>query len=58
MVPCGQLDINPANTHHTLVVVNIERNWRIQIFHNIPAQLHGRPELVEQLTEELREWLK
>jgi uncharacterized protein (TIGR02246 family) len=56
MVPPQQSDINPnVNTHHTLVVVNREGNWRIQLFQNTPAQFHGRPELVEQMTEELRE---
>ncbi|MFC3883147.1 SgcJ/EcaC family oxidoreductase [Bacillus songklensis] len=58
MVPPGQSDINPkVNTHHTLVVVNNEGNWRIQLFQNTPAQFHGRPELVEQMTEELRQLL-
>jgi uncharacterized protein (TIGR02246 family) len=58
MMPPGQSDINPkVNTHHTLVVVNSEGNWRIQLFQNTPAQFHGRPELVEQMTEELRELL-
>ncbi|WP_232697392.1 SgcJ/EcaC family oxidoreductase [Brevibacillus daliensis] len=59
MVPPGQSDLNPkVNTHHTLVVVSNEGNWRIQLFQNTPAQFHGRPELVEQMTEELRELLK
>jgi len=57
MVPPGQTDINPkVNTHHTLVAVN-EGSWRIQLFQNTPAQFHGRPELVEQMTEELRQRL-
>ncbi|MBV7508453.1 SgcJ/EcaC family oxidoreductase [Bacillus sp. sid0103] len=59
MVPPGQADINAnVNTHHTLVVVKREGDWRIQLFQNTPAQYHGRPELVEQMTEELREILK
>jgi uncharacterized protein (TIGR02246 family) len=54
MVPRGQSDINPAaNTHHTLVAVKNEQ-WRIQLFQNTPAQFHGRPELVQQMTDELR----
>jgi uncharacterized protein (TIGR02246 family) len=58
MVPPGQSDINPnVNTHHTLVAVKNERTWRIQLFQNTPAQFHGRPELVEQMTEELRQLL-
>jgi uncharacterized protein (TIGR02246 family) len=59
MVPPGQSDLNPkVNTHHTLVVIKTEGNWRIQLFQNTPAQFHGRPELVEQMTEELRQLLK
>lgn len=57
MVPPQQSDINPkVNTHHTLVVVKKD-GWRIQLFQNTPAQFHGRPELVEKMTEELRELL-
>lgn len=59
MVPRGKSDINPAaNTHHTLVTINKTGTWRIQLFQNTPAQFHGRPELVEQMTEELRALLK
>jgi uncharacterized protein (TIGR02246 family) len=59
MVPPKQSDINPnVNTHHTLVVVKGDGNWRIQLFQNTPAQFHGRPELVEKMTDELRELLK
>lgn len=48
-------DINPnVNTHHTLIVVKKEGYWRIQLYQNTPAQFHGRPELVEQMTEELK----
>jgi uncharacterized protein (TIGR02246 family) len=59
MVSNKQSELNPkVNTHHTLVVVNIEGNWQIKLFQNTPAQFHGRPELVEQMTEELRQLLK
>lgn len=59
MVPRGQSELNPeVNTHQTLVVEKIEGTWRIQLFQNTPAQFHGRPELVEQMTAELREQLK
>lgn len=58
MVPPGASDINPnVNTHHTLIVIHTEGNWKIQLFQNTPAQFHGRPELVEQMTEELRQLL-
>lgn len=59
MVPPGQTDINPAvNTIQTLVAVRRDGTWRIALFQNTPAQFHGRPELVQQLTNELRELLK
>lgn len=58
MVPPGKSDLNPAtNTHQTIIVVKRDGAWRIQLFQNTPAQFHGRPELVEQMTNELREQL-
>lgn len=58
MVPPQQSDINPkTNTHHTLVVVRNDGKWKIKLFQNTPAQFHGRPELVEQMTDELRKLL-
>lgn len=58
MVISGQSDIEPKlNTHHTLVAMTDGDKWRIQLFQNTPAQFHGRPELVDQMTEELRELL-
>ncbi|MBT2724778.1 SgcJ/EcaC family oxidoreductase [Bacillus sp. ISL-46] len=59
MVPPKQSDLNPnVNTHHTLVVIKRNGDWRIQLFQNTPAQFHGRPELVEKMTAELRELIK
>ncbi|WP_462410707.1 SgcJ/EcaC family oxidoreductase [Neobacillus sp. Marseille-QA0830] len=58
MVPPQQTDLNPnVNAHQTLVLVKMDGVWRIQLFQNTPAQFHGRPELVEQMTNELRELL-
>ncbi|MHB8599528.1 MAG: SgcJ/EcaC family oxidoreductase [Ktedonobacteraceae bacterium] len=58
MAPPGQTDINPAvNSIQTLVAVKRADAWRIALFQNTPAQFHGRPELAQQLTEELRELL-
>lgn len=52
MIPPGEAEINPElNTHHTLVV----DAYKIELFQNTPAQFHGRPELVEEMTAELRE---
>ncbi|ALX48466.1 SgcJ/EcaC family oxidoreductase [Lentibacillus amyloliquefaciens] len=59
MVPPGKTDIEPEfNAHQTLVAVKKGNDWRIELFQNTPAQFHGRPELVEQMTEELRALLK
>jgi uncharacterized protein (TIGR02246 family) len=58
MVPPGQSDINPkVNTHHTLVAAKRDGKWQVVLFQNTPAQFHGRPELVEKMTEELRQLL-
>ncbi|WP_339226315.1 SgcJ/EcaC family oxidoreductase [Oceanobacillus sp. FSL K6-2867] len=59
MIPPGKTDIEPdVNAHQTLVAVKINDNWQIELFQNTPARFHGRPELVEQMTEELRELLE
>jgi uncharacterized protein (TIGR02246 family) len=58
MVPHGETDLNPElSAHQTLVAVKRENGWRTELFQNTPAQFHGRPELVEQMTEELRQIL-
>lgn len=58
MIPPGKSDIEPAvNAHQTLVAVKKDNGWQVELFQNTPAQFHGRPELVEEMTEELRELL-
>lgn len=58
MVPHGKSDINPAlNAHQTVVAAKRDGRWRIVLLQNTPAQFHGRPELVESMTEELRQLL-
>lgn len=55
MVPHAQSDIEPKlNAVQTLVAAKRDGQWRIMLFQNTPAQFHGRPELVQQLAEELR----
>ncbi len=56
MVPRDLTDINPAlNAIQSLVAVRLPSGvWRIALFQNTPAAYHGRPELSEKLTEELR----
>ncbi len=56
MVQRGEKKINPAvNTIQSLVAVKDKGMWLISLFQNTPAQLHGRPELAETLTEELQQ---
>lgn len=58
MAPPGQSDLAPAlNAIQTLVAVRSDGTWRIVLFQNTPAQFHGRPEAVRQLTEELQQML-
>lgn len=55
MVPPGQSDIHPPiNAVQSLAAVRQDGRWRIALFQNTPAAFHGRPDLAEQLTAELR----
>jgi uncharacterized protein (TIGR02246 family) len=55
MVPPGQSDVNPeTNAVQSLVAVRDADAWRIALFQNTPAQYHGRPDLAEQHTAEMR----
>ena len=59
MVPPGKADIDPAvNAIQSLVAVKEGEVWHIALFQNTPAQFHGRPELSENLTRELRDILQ
>lgn len=56
MVPPGENEIDPQfNAYQTLIAVKENGKWRTDLFQNTPAQFHGRPELVEQMTKELKE---
>src|SRR5690606_35601130 len=58
MFPPGKSDIEPAvNAHQTLVAVKKNNDWQVELFQNTPEQFHGRSELVEEMTEELRQLL-
>ncbi|MEK4384522.1 SgcJ/EcaC family oxidoreductase [Solibacillus sp. FSL W7-1464] len=58
MIPSGKSDIEPAvNAHQTMVAVKKNTGWQVELFQNTPAQFHGRPELVEKMTKELRQLL-
>jgi uncharacterized protein (TIGR02246 family) len=55
LVPPDQTAINPeTNSHQTVVAEQHEGQWKIVLFQNTPAQFHGRPELVEDMTRELQ----
>ena len=58
MVPPGQSDLNPAlNAHQTLVATKRDGVFHIHLLQTTPAQFHGRPDLVQHMTEELRQML-
>jgi uncharacterized protein (TIGR02246 family) len=55
LVPPSQSAINPeTNSHQTVVAEAQEGQWRIVLFQNTPAQFHGRPQLVEEMTRTLQ----
>jgi hypothetical protein len=57
VVPAGSTELNPdLNAWQTVVAQQQKDGWRIVQMQTTPAQFHGRPELVQQLTEELRAW--
>jgi len=47
-----------VNAIQTLVAVCNDGEWRVALFQNTPAAFHGRPELAEALSAELREELR
>jgi uncharacterized protein (TIGR02246 family) len=56
MIPTGAQEIDPAlNAHQSLVVADQDGHWFIESLQNTPAQFHGRPDLAEALTAELRQ---
>jgi uncharacterized protein (TIGR02246 family) len=55
VIPAGQSDLNPAlNAQQALIAIKHDGAWRIALYQNTPAQFHGRPDLVQRLTDELR----
>jgi uncharacterized protein (TIGR02246 family) len=55
VVPSGATDVKPElNAVQSLVATRRDGRWQVDLYHNTPAQLHGRPELAAALTEELR----
>lgn len=59
MIPPGKMELDPQlNAHQTLIAVKENDVWCVELFQNTPAQFHGRPDLVEQMTKELRQEIK
>lgn len=55
VVPAGDDDVRPElNAMQSLVAEQGHDGWRVILHHNTPAAFHGRPDLAEALTEELR----
>lgn len=55
MIPPGQTELNPAaNAIQTLVASRTTGQWLGEVFQNTPAALHGRPDAVAGMTDELR----
>jgi len=58
MVPPGKDEIEPAlHTVQNMTAMRGADRWWIVSLQSTPAQYHGRPQLVEDLTEELQELL-
>lgn len=55
MVPPGKNDLDSKLNAIQSLVARKEDVWRVILFQNTPAQFHGRPEMVQQMTDELRE---
>jgi uncharacterized protein (TIGR02246 family) len=59
MVPPGQAELKAArNALQSLVLIEQDRQLKISLLQNTPAAFDGRPQLAEQLTEELKDVLR
>jgi uncharacterized protein (TIGR02246 family) len=59
MVPPGEEDVDPKlNAVQVLVAEKRAGEWKVVLYQSTPVRFHGRPELDERLTQELREELK
>lgn len=58
MIPAGASVIDPTkNAVQSLVVSKSADKWYVELFQNTAAQFHGKPELADQLSNELSELL-
>jgi uncharacterized protein (TIGR02246 family) len=54
MIPPGQQELKPdVNAIQSVVLVARDGAPKIALLHNTPAAFHGRPQMAEQLTQEL-----
>jgi uncharacterized protein (TIGR02246 family) len=58
MAPPGKSELDPSKHAIQTLLARKSDVWRIVLYQNTPAQFHGRPELVQQMTEELERELK
>jgi uncharacterized protein (TIGR02246 family) len=59
MVPPDKDDINPdVNAVQTMIAVKKAAGWKVALFQNTAASLHGRADAAKKLTEELRAALR
>lgn len=59
VIPPGKTEMSSdLNAQQTLVARKTNGTWLIELFQNTPAQFHGRPELVDQITEELNQVIR
>jgi uncharacterized protein (TIGR02246 family) len=58
MVPPEKRDIDSSKNAIQIMTVRLGNTNEIVVFQNTPAQFHGRPDLAESLTKELRDLVK
>jgi uncharacterized protein (TIGR02246 family) len=59
MIPAGATDPDPKlHAIHRLTAVHRGGAYRVALFQTTPAQFHGRPQEVEQMTADLRASIK
>jgi uncharacterized protein (TIGR02246 family) len=55
MVPAGASDLKPElNARQVLVAERRDGSWFVVLFQTTPAALHGQPDEVQAMTDELR----
>ena len=59
VVPAGQTDLTPQlNSVQSITAEVHDGRWQIVHYQNTPAAFHGRPDLAEELTGELRNLMR